>query len=79
MSAPKAIPHRKVCLSLPEPFLDRLKQYPGEQSTKIQILCEYALEMGALMTFAEARKLAGPRITEAIRTSRKIPELLENL
>lgn len=75
MPAKKDEPYRKICVSLPESFVSRLERYPGTTSGKIQLLCEYAMEMGCMMTIDEAREKAGPKLVEAIRTSRKVPSL----
>lgn len=69
MPAPRNEPYTKVCITLPDEMLERLRQYPGEQSWKIEMLCRYALDLGALMSPEEARKLAEERAMKILRSA----------
>ena len=40
MPAPRTEPHTKVCVSLADRVLERLDQYPGERSWKIEMLLQ---------------------------------------
>ena len=61
VSAPKKEPYQRICITVPDRILNRLEQYPGEQSWKIQMLVEYALALGALMSPEEAKHIAQDR------------------
>lgn len=72
MPAPRDEPWRKICVSLPTRILDRIDRYPGLQSWKIEILLDYALDMGALMTPEEARAKLLERAEEIARVADKV-------
>jgi len=69
MPAPRKEPYRKICVTLAESVLERMAEYPGEQSWKIEMLVQYALDMGALMTPEEARKIAEERAMAILKST----------
>jgi hypothetical protein len=69
MPAPRNEPYRKICITLPDSLLERLREFPGEQSWKIEMLVTYAIEMGALMTKDEAKQIAEDRALAILRSA----------
>lgn len=67
MPAPREEPCTKISLNLPDRLLDQIAQYPGQQTWKIEMLLDYALKMGALMTPQEAQEIAYNRALEMIK------------
>lgn len=72
MPAPRQEPYKKVTITLAESTLERLAQYPGQTSWKIEYLLEQGLNAGFLMTPEEAKELATARAMEMIGQADKI-------
>jgi hypothetical protein len=79
MPAPKDEPHRKISLNVPTRLLDRLDEYPGEQTWKIVLCLEYALKVGALMSPEEAGELLYQKalqLSQQAEARKKMPQSL---